>query len=79
MHPAKQRAQKVNTALEKVKEEYVGIYFEEHKKKRLDIDDAKRRGKLQESLALANLRKLRGVEILSGSQTDKDRAGHGKT
>ena len=61
-------AQKVNTALEKVKEEYIGIYFEEHKKKRLDIDDAKRRGKLQESLALANLRKLRGIEILSATK-----------
>ena len=64
-------AQKVNAALEKVKEEYIGIYFEEHKKKRLDIDDAKRRGKLQESLVLANLRKLRGVEILSAAKLTK--------
>ena len=64
-------AQKVNTALEKVKEEYIGIYFEEHKKKRLDIDDAKRRGKLQESSVLANLRKLRGVEILSAAKLTK--------
>lgn len=64
-------AQKVNAALEKVKEEYIGIYFEEHKKKRLDIDDAKRRGKLQESLALTNLRKLRGVEILSAAKLTK--------
>lgn len=61
-------AQKVNTELEKVKEEYIGIYFEEHKKKRLDIDDAKRRGKLQESLDLANLRKLHSIEILSGAK-----------
>jgi len=64
-------AQKVNAALEKVKEEYIGIYFEEHKKKRLDIDDAKRRGKLQESIALTNLRKLRGVEILSAAKLTK--------
>lgn len=64
-------AQKVNAALEKVKEEYIGIYFEEHKKKRLDIDDAKRRGKLQESSALANLRKLRCVEILSAAKLTK--------
>ena len=64
-------AQKVNAALEKVKEEYIGIYFEEHKKKRLDIDDAKRRGKLQESSVLANLRKLRGVEILSAGKLTK--------
>ena len=61
-------AQKVNAELEKVKDEYIGIYFEEHKKKRLDIDDAKRRGKLQESLVLANLRKLRNIEILSGAK-----------
>lgn len=64
-------AQKVNAALEKVKEEYIGIYFEEHKKKRLDIEDAKRRGKLQESSVLANLRKLRGVEILSVAKLTK--------
>lgn len=64
-------AQKVNATLEKVKEEYIGIYFEEHKKKRLDIDDAKRRGKLQESSVLANLRKLRGVEILSAAKLTK--------
>lgn len=64
-------AQKVNAALEKVKEEYIGIYFEEHKKKRLDIDEAKRRGKLQESSVLANLRKLRGVEILSAAKLTK--------
>ena len=61
-------AQKVNVELEKIKDEYIGIYFEEHKKKRLDIDDAKRRGELQESLALANLRKLRSIEILSGAK-----------
>lgn len=61
-------AQKVNVELEKIKDEYIGIYFEEHKKKRLDIDDAKRRGKLQESLELANLRKLRSIEILSGAK-----------
>lgn len=71
-------AQKVNAELEKIKDEYIGIYFEEHKKKRLDIDDAKRRGKLQESLALANLRKLRSIEILSGAKLtaiEQDMAG----
>lgn len=64
-------AQKVNAALEKVKEEYIDIYFEEHKKKRLDIGDAKWRGKLQESFALANLRKLRSIEILSAAKLTK--------
>lgn len=58
-------AQKVTADLEKVKDEYITLYFDEHKKKRLDIDDAKRRGKIQESAALANLRKLRSIEILS--------------
>lgn len=61
-------AQKVTTELDKLKEKYITMYFEEHKKKRLDIEDAKRRGKLQESVALANLRKLRSIEILSGAK-----------
>lgn len=61
-------AQKVNNMLSEIKEKYIGIYFEEHKKKRLDIDDAKRRGKLQESLTLTNLRKLRTIEILSSAK-----------
>lgn len=61
-------AQKANYVLEKVKEEYIDVYYEEHKKKRLDITDAKRRGKLQESLTLANLRKLRSIEILSAAK-----------
>ena len=61
-------AQKVNIVLEKVKEEYIDVYYEEHKKKRLDITDAKRRGKLQESLTLADLRKLRSIEILSAAK-----------
>ncbi len=54
--------------LEKIKEKYIDIYFDEHKKKRLGIDDAKRRGKIQEGQALSNLRKLKGIEILSGAK-----------
>lgn len=61
-------AQKVCTELEKIKEKYITIYFEEHKKKRLGIEDAKRRGQVQESLALSNLRKLRTIEILSSAK-----------
>jgi hypothetical protein len=61
-------AQKVNNLLVKVKEKYIAIYFDAHKKKRLDIDDAKRRGKIQESIALSNLRKLRTIEILSSAK-----------
>jgi hypothetical protein len=61
-------AQKVNAQLTKVKENYIGIYFDDHKKKRLGIDDAKRRGMIQESVALANLKKLRTIEILSAAK-----------
>lgn len=61
-------AAKIVTKLEKIKEKYIDIYFAEHKKKRLGIDDAKRRGKIQEGQSLGNLRKLRGIEILSGAK-----------
>lgn len=71
-------AQKVVAKLEKIKDKYIDTYFEEHKKKRLGIDDAKRRGKIQESAALGNLRKLRGIEILSSAklgELEQDMAG----
>ena len=61
-------AQRVETALSKVKDKYIGIYFAEHKKKRLDINDAKRRGKIQESAALSKLKKLRTIEIVSSAK-----------
>ncbi|MCC8150845.1 MAG: DUF6079 family protein [Lachnospiraceae bacterium] len=61
-------AQKVTAVLEKLQSEYIDIYFENHKKKRLDIDDAQRLSKLQESLTLSNLRKLRSIEIFSGAK-----------
>ena len=61
-------ANQVNTALTPVKEKYIAIYFEEHKKKRLDIKGATRRGKIIESLAMANLKKLRSIEIVSSSK-----------
>ncbi|MDD6488465.1 MAG: DUF6079 family protein [Clostridia bacterium] len=61
-------AQKVDVVLSKVKEKYINIYFENHKKKRLDITDAQRRGKIQEGRSLASLRKLRSIEILSAAK-----------
>lgn len=61
-------AQKVSALLAKIKDEYINLYFEEHKKKRLDITDAQRRGKIQERVALANLRKLRTIDILSAAK-----------
>ena len=39
--------------------------MDEHKKKRLDIKDAQRRGQILESKELSNLKKLRSIEILS--------------
>ncbi len=61
-------AQKVDVRLSKLKTKYIDIYFEAHKKKRLDITDAQRRGKIQEGRALASLRKLRFIEILSAAK-----------
>ena len=54
--------------VKKPKSKYIDIYFENHKKKRLDITDAQRRGKIQESRAMASLRKLRSIEILSAAK-----------
>lgn len=61
-------AQKVDVRLSKLKAKYIDIYFEAHKKKRLDITDAQRRGKIQEGRALASLRKLRSIELLSAAK-----------
>lgn len=61
-------AQKVCDELEKIKDKYIDIYFEAHKKKRLGVKDAKRRGTIQESSVLSGLRKLRGIDILSGAK-----------
>jgi energy-coupling factor transporter ATP-binding protein EcfA2 len=61
-------AQKVDARLSKLKARYIDIYFEAHKKKRLDITDAQRRGKIQEGHALASLRKMRSIEILSAAK-----------
>ena len=61
-------AQNVITLFTKIKGKYIAIYIDAHKKKRLDIVDAKRRGKIQESIALSNLKKLRSIEILSSAK-----------
>ena len=58
-------AQKAEAELNKVKSKYIDLYFDEHKKKRLDITDAQRRGKIQEGRTLLSLRKLRTIDILS--------------
>ena len=71
-------AQKVNSKLEKIRDKYIDVYFEEHKKKRLGVDEAKKRGELQESTTLSNLKKLRSIEILSSAklaELEQDMAG----
>lgn len=73
-----QAAHRVDMALAKIKSKYIDIYFEEHKKKRLGIDDAKHRGKIQESAQLSKLKKLRSIEIVSSaklSQIEQDISG----
>lgn len=66
--PGDVAARKVSAKLERIKEQYIDIYFEEHKKKRLGIDDSKRRSQIQEGQALRNLKKLRNIEIFSGAK-----------
>lgn len=66
--PGDVAARKVSVKLERIKEQYIDIYFEEHKKKRLGIDDSKRRSQIQEGQALRNLKKLRNIEIFSGAK-----------
>ena len=66
--PGEVAARKVNEVLSKVKAKYIDIYFENHKKKRLDITDAQRKGKIQAGSALASLKKLRSIEILSAAK-----------
>lgn len=61
-------AQQVEFALAGIKEKYIDIYFEAHKQKRLDITDAKRRGRIQEGVSLAKLKKLRNIEIVSSAK-----------
>lgn len=58
-------AQKVNAILSAIKNNYIDIYFDNHQKKRLNLDNAQRKGKIQESLTLKNLRKLSSIDIFS--------------
>lgn len=61
-------AQEVETALSKLKDKYIEIYIDEHRKKRLDATGAVRLRQIRESSALANLRKLRVIEIVSSAE-----------
>jgi hypothetical protein len=61
-------ARKVKEALDPVKKEYIDIYYEAHKKKRLGIEEAKEKRKIQESIQLKNLNKLHDLTILPGAK-----------
>ena len=50
------------------KEQYIDYYFVEHKKRRLGVDDAKKRGEIIEAKDLSRLKKLRQLEILSSQK-----------
>jgi len=60
----------VNTLLAKAKSQYIDIYFAEHQKKRLGVSDGKRKGELVSSTKLANLKRLKSINILSASKLD---------
>ena len=58
-------ARKVEEALIKLKDKYIDLYLEEHKKKRLDVKEGKRKGDIQSGVGISNLKKLRSIDILS--------------
>lgn len=59
-------AERVIAELAEIKDKYIDFYLDLHKKKRLGLKDAQKKGVIQESTVMSNLRKLREVEILSG-------------
>lgn len=64
--------------LSRVKMQYIDLYFSEHQKKRLGVNDGKRKGDIVSSAKLANLRRLKTIGILSSSKfdnIDKDLSG----
>lgn len=63
-------ANNVNRLLENVKNQYIDYYFEEHNKRRLNYDGAKRKGDIISSQKFNNLKRLRSINILSTSKLD---------
>ncbi len=61
-------AREVTALLERVRDKYIARYLEEHQKKRLDEDGERQRDALLKSPVLASLRRLRVIEILSGTK-----------
>lgn len=63
-------AREVNKYITDVKTEYINMYYDEHQKKRLNVNDGRRKGNIQSSDAFSNLKKLRTIDILSASKLD---------
>ncbi len=63
-------ASDVKEILEKVKKQYINLYFEEHNKKRLNVMDAKKKGDIISSTKLGNLKKLKALSIFSTAKVD---------
>lgn len=61
-------AHKVINIINAFKNQYIDFYFDEHKKKRLGIEAAKKRGKIVEGKPMARLKKLRSIEMLSSQK-----------
>ena len=62
------QALEVDKRLGVVKAKYINLYYAEHQKRRLGVNEGKRKTELLSSLKLANLKRLRTIEILSGSK-----------
>lgn len=59
-----------NSILAKVKDRYIDFYYEEHKRRRLNITETKKKGEIQSSNKLMNLKKLKGLSIFSASKLE---------
>lgn len=56
--------------LARVKSQYIDLYYDEHQKRRLGVNDGKRKGDLVSSGKLANLKRLRIFSFLTTSKLD---------
>ena len=50
--------------------EYIDFYYEEHKRRRLSVTETTKKGEIQSSNKLMNLKKLKGLSIFSASKLD---------
>lgn len=60
----RQKANQISGELEQIKKEYIVLYYNEHKKKHLSHEEAKRKGNLLQGEKLSALRKLSKLEFL---------------